>query len=79
MERVYYLIDTTSGAAAKVAEALQGKPCVTLVDTVAGAHDVIAVVDRKTGCTAGTVSLEEIRAIEGVDYVTACVAVRRHD
>jgi len=79
MERVYFLIDTTSGSAAKVAEALRGKPCVSLVDTVAGAHDVIAVLDRKTGCAAGTVSLEEIRAIEGVDYVTVCVATRRQD
>ena len=79
MERVYFLIDTTSGSAAKVAEALRRKPCVSLVDTVAGAHDMIAVLDRKTGCSAGTVSLEEIRAIDGVDYVTVCVAVRRQD
>ena len=79
MERVYFLIDTTSGSAEKVAEALRRKPCVSLVDTVAGAHDVIAVLDRKRESPAGTVSLEEIRAMGGVDYVTVCVAVRRPD
>jgi hypothetical protein len=77
MERVYLLIDTASGTASTIAEVLRTRLGASMVDAVAGPHDVIAVLDRTEASLPCSTTLEDIRAIEGVKYVTVCTAVRK--
>lgn len=76
MRRAYLLIDTAGGEAQAVAEELRRRPGISLVDAVSGPHDVIAILDEANAPSASDVTLEDIRSIEGVTYVTACVAIR---
>ncbi|MBE0480645.1 MAG: Lrp/AsnC family transcriptional regulator [Dehalococcoidia bacterium] len=76
MGRVYVLIDTESGKASAIAEALRKRPGVALVDTVAGPHDVIAVLEEMRSGEIASTTVNEIRALTGVKYVTVCTGIR---
>lgn len=76
MGRVYFLIDTDSGMASGVAKALSNRLCVSLVDAVAGPHDVIAVLEGIDSKSVADMTLADIRAIDGVKYVTTCISIR---
>jgi len=77
MKKAYLLIDVDNGVkAAQVAEALCKKPCTIFADAVTGPHDVIAVLEGWDVGGQGFSTLSDIRAIKGIRYVTACLAIR---
>ena len=72
--RAYLLIDTNRGQAWRIAELLRNTPGVTLVDVTTGPHEVIAVFEATDAIASGAV--QDIRATQGVRYVTTCFAIR---
>lgn len=76
MRRAYLLIDTASGRAWNVAELLRSRLGITFTDAVTGPHSVIAVLEQEDSKTVANTTLEDIRAIEGVRYITTCFAIR---
>lgn len=76
MRRAYLLIDTAGAYTWKVVSSLRDKPGVIAVDAVTGAHSVIAVLEETDARTIANMTLEDIRAIEGVRYITTCFAIR---
>jgi hypothetical protein len=78
MKNAYLLIDIEPKTKAyQVASMLRCKPCISFADVVTGPHDVIAVLNGwdSKGCQ-GFKTVSDIREIEGVKYITACLAIR---
>ena len=76
MRRAYLLIDTANSRAWNIAELLRNKPGIISVDAVTGSHNVIAILEQGDAKTIANTTLEDIRAIEGIRYITTCYAIR---
>jgi hypothetical protein len=68
----YLLVQTTTGAAPRVAECLRATPTVESVDVVTGAFDLVARVRSEDSPGEVTRIVRQLRSLNGVLHVLSC-------
>lgn len=73
--KAFILIDTAPGKAREVAGRLRGVKGVTAAHTVAGPHDIIALVEAADVTSLGELVVHQIQSVNGVSRsLTSIVA-----
>ena len=70
----YVLIETATGKAAQVVQAAREIPGVQRADTVMGPHDVIILIEGKSG-DLGSLIIKQIRGLAGVEHTLTYMVV----
>jgi len=76
MLQAYILIQTQTGQAAAVADAIASIAGVTSVSTLNGPYDVIAVTRTGDVDELGQLVLEQVQSVEGITRTLTCPVAR---
>ena len=73
--KAYVLIQVHPGKVEEVVRSIRGKPGILAADTVAGPHDIIAVLQGSDADSIARIVVNEIQAIGGIQHTITYMAI----